>query len=101
MIKFKKMWEDVSSILNNDEFNDNNMTIVESYKDGFIVKYEGKNSFVNKDDFVDFWCKMLYFNEISKEDILKDNNVNQRYVYEVVGKLPYINEESNMLKLME
>lgn len=99
MIAFKKMWEDVSDILSNDEFKD--IQIVEKYKSGFVVKDENKTHFVTKDDFVDIWCSMLCCNQVEKDQILSAEKSGLKYVYEIIKTLPYINEKEGTLKLTE
>jgi hypothetical protein len=99
MVAFKKMWDDVSVILSNDEFKD--IQIIEKYKSGFVVKDENKTHFVTKDDFVDFWCNMLCFNKVEKDQILNNEKSGLKYVYEIIKTLPYINENEGILKLTE
>jgi len=99
MIAFKKMWEDVSVILSNDEFKD--IQIVEKFKSGFVVKDENNTHFVTKDDFVDFWCNMLCFNKVEKDQILNNEKSGLKYVYEIIKTLPYINEKEGILKFTE
>lgn len=98
MITFQKMWHDVEEILEGDEIK--NIDIIEQYNNGFVVKETEDVAFVTKDDFVDFWCKLLYFNEVSREQ-LKDKDKSQKYVYDVVKTLPYAFESDGILKLME
>lgn len=97
MIPFKKMWEDALSMISKDEIT--NIYITEKYRSGFVVEEEGITEFINKDDFIEFWCKMLCFKEFSKEDALQQGKL--KYVYEVIKKLPYVNERSNVLRLMD
>lgn len=99
MVAFKKMWDDVSVILSNDEFKD--IQIIEKYKSGFVVMDENKTHFVTKDDFVDFWCNMLCFNKVEKDQILNNEKSGLKYVYEIIKTLPYINENEGILKLTE
>ncbi|MCY6484645.1 hypothetical protein OW763_09865 [Clostridium aestuarii] len=97
MIPFKKMWEDVSAIISDNTIGE--IDIVEKYNTGFVISEDGVTKFVNKDDFVNFWCKMLCFKEFSKEDADKEDKL--IYVYEVIKNLPYITESSNVLKLVD
>lgn len=101
MVEFKKMWEDVSSMVAENKICTNNLKIVETYEEGFIIEYYGKRFFVNKKDFTDFWCKMLYYNEISKEELIDGEDKTQQCIYEMVESLPYISKESNTLKLIK
>lgn len=97
VIPFQKMWEDALSMISKEEIKD--MNIVETYKGGFIVEEGDVTEFINKDDFVDFWCKMLCYKEFPKDEA-KDHH-KLKYVYKVIEKLPYVNESTNKLKLVE
>lgn len=97
MVAFKTMWDDVCSILANDEIKDIN--IVEKFNNGFIVKENDDVEFITKDDFVDFWCKLLCMNEISMEQVVRDERPKLKFVYDVVKRLPYIKDSGNMIKL--
>ncbi|MCY6957670.1 MULTISPECIES: hypothetical protein [Clostridium] len=97
MVPFKKMWEDAFGIISKDEVED--IYIVEKYSTGFVIEEEGITKFITKDDFVDFWCRMLCFKEFSKEDANKQDKF--KYVYHVVKKLPYIKENSGVLQLVD
>lgn len=99
MISFKKMWDDVSNSLSTDAYND--MNIVEKFKTGFVVDEDGDMQFITKDDFVDFWCKMLCLNQISHEQVLREEKSNMKYVYEIIKRLPYVSESSGVLKLKQ
>lgn len=99
MIAFKKMWDDVCSAVSNNELK--NVNIVENFTSGFVVKDDKDTHFVTKDDFVDFWCNMLCFNEVDKEHILKAKSSGSKYVYEMVKTLPYVKENEGILKLTE
>lgn len=99
MIAFKKMWNDVSSILLNNDIKDIN--IINKYKSGFIVDECGDVRFVTKDDFIDFWCRICCVNEISEEQILKDEQSSMKYVYAIIKNLPYISEKAGVLKITE
>ena len=97
MIPFKRMWEDTSEMILKDEVKD--VLITEKYKGGFVVEEEGTTEFINKEDFVDFWCKLLCFEEFSKEEAIKQGKL--KYVYEIIKNLPYVNESSNVLRLVD
>lgn len=96
MISFKVMWEDVKELLAMDGELD--IDIIEKYNTGFTVKENNKTTFITKDDFVDLWCKMLYYNEVPVN--LSDNkNCKERYLYSILRKLPYIDDKSGVLKI--
>lgn len=97
MIPFKKMWEDAFIVISEDKFDD--IDIVETYSTGFVVEEEGMAKFINKEDFADFWCRMLCFNEVSQEEL--NNEGNFKYIYNVVKRLPYIKEKSGVLRLVD
>lgn len=97
MIPFKKMWEDAFNMISKDEVKD--IDIVEKYRTGFVIIEEGNTKFVTKDDFVDFWCRMLCYKEFSREEANKQDGL--KYVYKVIKNLPYISENSGVLKLVE
>lgn len=99
MIEFKKMWSDVSDLLSNEEISE--IDIVEHFKSGFVVRDCEETYFVTRDDFVDFWCKILCSHEISKEQILSDKKTKEKYVYPIIKRLPYISETAVGLKLRE
>lgn len=99
MIKFNKMWNDVCCILSKNNSLNNQINVIQNYENGFIIKDNDGNSFLNKEDFIDFWCKMLYFNQVSKQEI-KNNDKKQTYIYKIIKKLPYVNEDSETLKLI-
>lgn len=99
MIAFKQMWDDVVDIISNDKIED--IKIIEKYNNGFVVNDDADNYFVGKQDFVDFWCNILYFNEITMDSLSDKKESKFKYVYAVVKNLPYINENSGRIKLME
>ncbi|WP_125153843.1 hypothetical protein [Clostridium rectalis] len=99
MISFKKMWDDVSDIVKNDELRD--IEILEKHTEGFLIKDKENSCFLCKDDFVDFWCNILYFNEVSTEKFSEKEENKFKYVYAVVKNLPYMNESCGTLKLLE
>lgn len=97
MVAFKKMWEDVSAIVSNDKIGD--LSIIERYSTGFVVKDKDQTEFVTKDDFVDLWCQMLCCNEICKDQFSGHGKNKLRYAYGILKNLPYISEKSGCLKL--
>ncbi|NMM63157.1 hypothetical protein HBE96_10700 [Clostridium sp. P21] len=99
MIAFKTMWNDVCGSVSNNKIKD--VEILEEFKTGFVVKDEEDTHFITKDDFVDFWCNMLCFNEVEKDAILKEEKQKLKYVYEIVKTLPYINEKEGILRVSE
>lgn len=98
MIAFKKMWDDVGILLDGNQIKD--IEIIEKFKSGFVVKDHESTSFVNREDFVNFWCKLLYYNEIETEKLLLEEESKLKYVYAVVKNLPYVDESSGMIKLI-
>jgi len=99
MVSFKQMWDDVGDMLKEDKIE--NVTIVELYKDGFIIREDEMDCFINKQDFVDFWCNILYFNEIPKENLLNHESKKFKHVYNVVKNLPYVKESCGVIKVEE
>jgi hypothetical protein len=99
MVAFKQMWEDVRLILSNEEYSD--IEISERFNCGFTVKERDNIIFITRDDFVDFWCKLLYYNELSLEQILKDDKSKPKYIYTIIKQLPYISESSGVIKLLQ
>lgn len=99
MIHFKTMWEDVCNILTNNKIE--NLETVECFKTGFIVKTNGVTEFITKDDFVDFWCNMLCFNNVSETEINKTGNEIKKCIYTIVKNLPYVNANNGVISLLE
>ncbi len=99
MVAFKQMWEDVRLILSNEEYSD--IEISERFNCGFTVKERDNIIFITRDDFVDFWCKLLYYNELSLEQVLKDDKSKPKYIYTIIKQLPYISESSGVIKLLQ
>ncbi|MGH4051091.1 MAG: hypothetical protein ACREVX_07020 [Clostridium sp.] len=99
MVAFKKMWDDVRLILSNEEYED--IQILEKFKFGFTVKESENIIFITRDDFVDFWCKLLYYNELSLEQVLQEDKSKLKYIYTIIKKLPYISENSGVIKLLQ
>ncbi|KEI04626.1 hypothetical protein IRP63_09535 [Clostridium botulinum] len=97
MVPFKRVWEDAIRMVSKDEIKDIN--IVETYKGGFVVEENKDTEFINKDDFVYFWSKMICNNEVLKEEVSSGRKL--KYVYEIVKNLPYISENANGLKLVD
>ena len=99
MVPFKKMWEDVRLILSDEEYSD--IEITERFNCGFTVKERDNIIFITRDDFVDFWCKLLYYNELSLEQVLEGNKSKPKYIYTIIKQLPYISESSGVIKLLQ
>ncbi|CAM2827637.1 hypothetical protein HAHI6034_04920 [Hathewaya histolytica] len=98
MISFKVMWEDVKELIS--KGGELEIDIIEKYNTGFTVKEKDNITFITKDDFVDLWCKMLYYNEVPIN--LEDNtNPKERYLYNILRKLPYIDDNSGILKIIK
>jgi hypothetical protein len=98
MVSFKKMWEDVNSLVIAGKFND--LENIKSYEEGFIVNNEGETMFLDSQDFIDFWCKMLLYREIDMSSKLNNQNDNFNLIYMLVRQLPYIEENQGKLTLM-
>jgi hypothetical protein len=99
MVAFKKMWEDVGQILSNEECSD--VKILQRFNCGFTVKERDNIIFITRDDFVDFWCKLLYYNELSLEQVLKEDKLKPKYIYTIIKQLPYISESCGIIKLIQ
>lgn len=97
MIPFKRVWEDAINMVTKDQIK--SVDIIEKYNTGFIVMEEGVTKFVTKDDFVEFWCKMLCCKEFSQKEASKNGCL--KYVYDIIKNLPYVNENSGVLKLVD
>lgn len=100
MIGFKRMWQDVGKLLSSNTPIRNGQAFEES-EVILILDEDGEYKFVTKEDFVDFWCRMLYYNKVSKEQVMSEEKSNLKYVYEVIKGLPYIKEVSDILILSE
>lgn len=98
MIAFTKMWNDLFKLINDNE--DKDLKIVEKFKSGFIVLNEKDKEFITKEDFVDLWCKLLYYDEISADELI-DKNFKSEYVYSLVSRLPYVSENNGIIRLVE
>lgn len=93
MVAFKKMWSDVNHLI--DQFEASNK--INKKNEVFLIG-EGENVvFLTKEDFVDFWTSMLLYNRVEKKSINDKNKL--LYVYELVKELPYVVENSNVLRL--
>ncbi|GAA0721786.1 hypothetical protein GCM10008905_12590 [Clostridium malenominatum] len=99
MVAFKKMWNDVEEIISKNTIKD--FYITEKCSEGFVVKDNADCFFVGKQDFVDFWCNMLYFKEISLDELNKRKEPNLKYVCAVIKHLPYIKVNSGVMKVLE
>lgn len=100
MVAFKRMWDDVCQLLINN-ISIKNMQAMDESQVILFIDEDGEYKFITKEDFVDFWCRMLYYNKVSMEQILREEKSNLKYVYEVIKGLPYIKEVSGMLLLSE
>ncbi len=98
MVAFKKMWEDVGLILSKE---DTDIKILEKFNCGFTVKHGDNTIFITRDDFVDFWCELLYYNELSLEQVLKEDKAKPKYIYTIIKQLPYISESCGVIKLIQ
>ena len=99
MITFKRMWEDVFQILKSENMNE--FHIIKPYSEGFIIEDSDDITFVTKGDFVDFWCQMQYFKEVSINQLTCNKKSKLVYVYDIVKNLPYIEEVSGILRVVE
>lgn len=99
MIAFSKMWNDVFELVNQGKIKDIN--IVKVYKSGFIISDNENIEFITKHDFLDIWCELLYYNELKKSHILRDEGSRAKYVYKFISKLPYVMEENEKIKLKQ
>lgn len=97
MISFKRVWEDSLTMIYKDEVKE--LNIVETYKGGFVVKENEDMEFINKDDFIYLWSKMICNNNILEDNVLVDEK--NRCIYQVLKRLPYISESTTGLKIME
>jgi hypothetical protein len=98
MIAFSKMWDDVFKMV--EENGCNGVKIVEKFKSGYIVLIEDSKEFITKEDFVNFWCRLLYYNEVETDNIKKCGE-KAEYVYKFIKNLPYVSENSGIIKLVE
>lgn len=98
MVAFKKMWDDINSKI------DHNCTtgfqIKKKFETGFIVEEDGKNIFLTREDFVNFWCWFLYSEEIEINEIVNNKNPRYKYILDLVKGLPYTKIESEKLILV-
>ena len=99
MITFKKMWDDVLLLLSKNEYMD--IDILEKFNSGFSIKDRNDITFITKDDFSNIWCKLLYYNEFSLEQVLGDDKLKPKYIYTILKQLPYISESSTTIKLIQ
>ena len=99
MITFKKMWEDVILLLSKEDYID--MNILERFDSGFVVKESDNTIFITKEDFSNFWCKLLYYEKLSLQQILSDDKLKPKYIYTILKKLHYISESSSVIKLIQ
>ena len=99
MITFKKMWDDVLLLLSNEEYVDIN--ILERSNYGFAVEDSDNITFITKDDFSNFWCKLLYYKELSLEQSFGNEKLIPKYIYNIIKQLPYISENSSVMQLIQ
>lgn len=99
MIAFNQMWKDVQLILLEEKSPD--IEIMERFTSGFTVKEQDNIVFITKDDFSDIWCKLLYYNELTLEQILKEDMVKPIYIYNIIKRLPYVSEDFGAIKLIQ
>ncbi|MCB2295722.1 hypothetical protein LGK95_19795 [Clostridium algoriphilum] len=99
MITFKKMWDDVLLLLSNEEYVDIN--ILEKSNYGFAVEDSDNITFITKDDFSNFWCKLLYYKKLSLEQSLGNEKLIPKYIYNIIKQLPYISESSSVMQLIQ
>ncbi|AJA47616.1 hypothetical protein CPAST_c15410 [Clostridium pasteurianum DSM 525 = ATCC 6013] len=99
MIAFTKMWEDVFKLVKQGKVKD--LNIIKSFKSGFIILENENTEFITKQDFLDIWCELLYYNELSKKHIFRDESPKAKYVYKLISKLPYVIDEKEKIKLKE
>ncbi|MCB2296043.1 hypothetical protein LGK95_21575 [Clostridium algoriphilum] len=99
MITFKKMWDDVLLLLSNEEYVDIN--ILERSNYGFAVEDSDNITFITKDDFSNFWCKLLYYKKLSLEQSLGNEKLIPQYIYNIIKQLPYISESSSVMQLIQ
>ncbi|WP_034849425.1 hypothetical protein [Clostridium hydrogeniformans] len=98
-VAFKKMWEDVNILINKE--NNIDLDIVDIFSTGFVINSNNERVFLTKDHFVDFWCNMLYYNKVSKEQMGRDKNRYMCYIYDIVKHLPYVTEGKDELILVD
>ncbi len=98
MIAFKKMWEDVNHIMmNNKELGIN---VIDNCSGEFAMKKSGDSTiFLTKEDFVDVWCHMQYYNKVFKGENFNIKDEVADCVYSIIRELPYIKEEDNELTI--
>ncbi|MBU3159804.1 hypothetical protein KPL37_08575 [Clostridium frigoris] len=99
MISFKQMWDDVLLMLSDNEYSD--IEIIERFENGFAVKEQGNIIFITKADFSDVWCKLLYYNKLTLEQIIEDDKLKPKYIYNIIKQLPYVSENSGEIKLIQ
>ena len=100
MVTFKKMWEDVNNIIEKKEVYDVN--IIKNYESCFLIEEEDKDTiFLTREDFIDFWCNMLFYNQICFHEIINENQFKFKYIYSIVKNLPYIKETEGVLKVQQ
>jgi len=99
LVTFKKMWDDVLLLLSNENYI--GMNILEKFDSGFAVKESDDIVFITKDDFSSFWCKLLYYEKLSLQQVLGDDKLKPKYIYTIIKQLPYISESSSVIRLIQ
>ena len=99
MVTFNKMWDDVLVLLSNKDYID--MNILERFDSGFVVKESNSTIFITKEDFSSFWCKLLYYKKLSLQQVLGDDKLKPKYIYTIIKQLPYISENSSVIRLIQ
>lgn len=100
VISFKRMWDDVGGLLKN-SISIGSIEVQDEFDVLYALDDDGEYRFITKEDFIDFWCRMLYYSKVSKEQIIREDKINLKYVYEIIKRLPYIKEEAGSLVLLE
>lgn len=98
MIAFKKMWEDVNHIMMNNK--DLGINVIDNCSGEFAMKNSGDSAiFLTKEDFVDVWCHMQYYNKVFKGESFNITDEVADCIYSIIRELPYIKEEDNELTI--
>ena len=92
------MWEDVNHIMiNNKELG---IDVVDNCSGEFAIKNSGESIiFLTKEDFVDVWCHMQYYNKVFKGENFNIKEEVDDCIYSIIRELPYIKEEDNELTI--
>lgn len=98
MVAFKRMWEDVNSLVKKGSFS--GVRNIKTYVGGFIIKNEEEAMFLDSQDFIDFWSEMLIYKELDISSMQNNKNHNFSLIYKLVRELPYIEERKGKLTLV-